>query len=174
MQPSHEKACFFSFREHAFPQALFISSKQFLQPRLLSILVSFLEPIWAPLANFFDSNFRDSKNTNCLSRGIPQAEGIWDTSRVRGELGSIWKASGAGASGRPLGSIWGASWEASGKHLGSLWEASGRSSGRPGRPQEAQRRLGGKSCQNHCVFQQISSRPPILSRRNESDPHQVL
>ena len=50
----------------------------------------------------------------------------------------------------------------------------GRSSGRPGRPQEAQRRLGGKSCQNHCVFQQISSRPPILSRRNESDPHKVL
>ena len=90
MQPSHEKACFFSFREHAFPQALFISSKQFLQPRFyrfLSIFVFFLEPIWAPLANFFDSNFRDSKNTNCLSRGTPQAEGIWDTSRVRGELG---------------------------------------------------------------------------------------
>ena len=92
MQPSYEKTCFFSFREHAFPQALFISSKQFLQPRFyrcLSILVSFLEPIWTPLANFFDSNFRDSKNTSCLSRGIPQAEGIWDTSRVRGELGKL-------------------------------------------------------------------------------------
>ena len=117
MQPSHEKACFFSFREHAFPQALFISSKQFLQPRFyrfLSILVSFLEPIWAPLANFFDSNFRDSKNTNCLSRGTPQAEGIWDTSRVRGELGGVWRH--LESPGRHL--------EASVQHMGGIWEAS--------------------------------------------------
>ena len=143
MQPSHEKACFFSFREHAFPQALFISSKQFLQPRFyrfLSILVSLLEPIWAPLANFFDSNFRDSKNTNCLSRGTPQAEGIWDTSRVRGELetsGITWEASGGicSGSGTHLGGIWrhleasGKHLEASGRHLGVIWEGVWEASG---------------------------------------------
>ena len=146
MQPSHEKACFFSFREHAFPQALFISSKQFLQPRFyrfLSILVSFLEPIWAPLANFFDSNFRDSKNTNCLSRGTPQAEGIWDTSRVRGELEASGRHLGAsggireasGAIWRHLGGIWGSYGKASGRHL--------EASGKPGLPRGPQGDLRG-------------------------------
>ena len=33
---------------------------------------------------------------------------------------------------------------------------------------------GWKSCQNHCVLQHLSSRPPISSRRDESKGHQVL
>ena len=62
------------------------------------------------------------------------------TSRVMGEQGSIWEASGKHlggiwasgiweASGRHLGGIsghLGSIWEASGKHQGGIWEASGR------------------------------------------------
>ena len=47
-------------------------------------------------------HFPDLKNTKRSARGTPQGEAICDTSRVRGELGSIWEASW-----EHLGDIWG-------------------------------------------------------------------
>ena len=65
-------------------------------------------------------------------------------------------------------------WEAFEGYVGGIWEASGRSSGRPGRRQEAQRRLGGKSCQNICVLPSKVKRPTISPARDESNLHQLL
>ena len=52
-----------------------------------------------------------------------RAKGICDTSKIRGELGSIWEASGMhrGASTSIYKYL-----EASGRHLGGIWEASGK------------------------------------------------
>ena len=59
-------------------------------------------------------------------------------------------------------------------HLGSIWEASGRSSGRPGRRQEAQRRLGGKSCQNMCfTIKSEATDHFACTRRERPSPNTV-
>jgi len=61
--------------------------------------------------------------------------------------------------GRPLGGFLGGIREASGS-LGWPWELKGH--------------LGAEMCQNHCVLQHLSSRPPISSRRDESKCQKVL
>ena len=63
-------------------------------------------------------------------------------------------------------------WEASGRHLGGIWEASGRlwaSSGSSLRPPGLRERLGGKMCQNICVFCQRKWRKGPF-RVDGSDP----
>ena len=52
-------------------------------------------------------------------------------------------------------------WKQSGSHLGAIW---GR------RPREA---LGGKMCQNHCVFLYFLAWPAVSSREFEGDPHRL-
>ena len=100
-------------------------------------------------------------------RGI-MGEESWRRNHGRGIMGkeswgAIWRHLEPS---RPIWSHLEPIWEAT----GDTWEAPGGSPGTPG----LHGCLGWKMRQNHCVLPCLSSRPPILRRRERPDPHQVL
>ena len=99
------------------------------------------KPIFNNILQLFRPSFSSTQKIEIFDWPRNLVGSTCGTSRVRGELGGIWEASGWHLGIWDLGSIWEASgiweaslgiwdlggiWEASGKHQGSIWEASGR------------------------------------------------